>query len=185
MADRRVALGVLALATAAAAGAGVALVGQEVAPTVDAGSASDPAPTPPATAVGGPGTAGPAGTSAPVNPNPIPEDPADVATDTAVPEGVSVQITYATVDAAAGGVVVGGYVAGVIEDGGTCRLVLAQDGQSFSAESEGLADVSNTTCGQLVVPTGSLTSGTWDATLSYSSPAGAERAASTTAVEVP
>src|SRR4051812_18812810 len=47
-----------------------------------------------------------------------PADPEDVATDTAKPTSAALQITFAGADDASGGVVVGAYIGGLIEDGG-------------------------------------------------------------------
>jgi hypothetical protein len=104
--------------------------------------------------------------------SPPPENPEDVATDTAVPTLAALQITYAGPDDAAGGIAVGAYVAGLIEEGGRCSLTLSKDGQSADAESEALPDASTTSCGQLVVPFSELEPGTWTAEVTYTSPAG-------------
>ncbi len=109
-------------------------------------------------------------TTAPISPPP--ENPEDVATDTAVPTLAALQITYAGPDDAAGGIAVGAYVAGLIEEGGTCALTLSKGGESATAESEALADASTTSCGQLVVPFSELEPGTWAAEVTYTSPQG-------------
>jgi hypothetical protein len=104
--------------------------------------------------------------------SPPPADPADVATDTATPASAAVQITYSGADDATQGVTVGAYVAGLIEDGGTCAMTLTLDGKSASAESAGLADASTTSCGQLLVPFSELSAGTWAVEVTYASPSG-------------
>jgi hypothetical protein len=116
--------------------------------------------------------------------SPPPENPEDVATDTAVPTAAAVQITYAGPDEAAGGIAVGAYVAGLIEEGGHCELILSKDGESAAAESEALPDASTTSCGQLVVPFSELEPGTWTAEVTYTSPSGAAVAAGQTDVVV-
>lgn len=116
--------------------------------------------------------------------SPPPENPEDVATDTAVPTLAALQITYAGPDEAAGGIAVGAYVAGLIEEGGHCTLTLTKDGLSAAAESEAVPDASTTSCGQLVVPFSELEPGTWAAEVTYTSAAGRPVAAGRTDVVV-
>ena len=116
--------------------------------------------------------------------SPPPENPEDVATDTAVPTLAAVQITYAGPDDAAGGIAVGAYVSGLIEEGGTCALTLSKDGESAGAESEALPDASTTSCGQMIVPFSELEPGTWAAEVTYTSPQGQAVAAGQTEVVV-
>ena len=132
-------------------------------------------------------SAAPAVSGTPTTPmiSPPPADPEDVATDTAVPTVAALQITYAGADEAAGGVAVGAYVAGLIEESGSCALTLSQGARSAVAESQGVADASTTSCGQLVVPFSELGSGTWDAEVTYASPGGHPVAAGRTTVELP
>jgi len=117
--------------------------------------------------------------------SPPPSDPADVATDTATPSSLRVDVTYAVADHATGGIAVGSLVAGVVEDGGSCLLTLEQDGRSATATGDGHADVSTTTCGQLFVPYSQLGSGTWSARVSYTSVAGATSTSGAVPVDVP
>jgi hypothetical protein len=152
-------------------------------------------------AVGGAGAAGyvvshpagPAQASAVADPwqptgtaavNPPPANPADVATDTAKPASAAVQITYSSADQSAQGVAVGAYVAGLIEDGGTCSMTLTHAGHSASATSQGAADASTTSCSQLLVPFSDLSPGTWAVDVTYSSPSGKTVAPAKTTVEV-
>ncbi len=128
-------------------------------------------------------TAAAAATTTPLV-SPPPENPADVATDTAVPTQAALQITYAGPDEVAGGIAVGAYVAGVIEEGGSCALTLSKDGQSATAESEALPDAATTSCGQLVVPFSDLEPGVWTAEVTYTSPTGRAVAAGQTEVVV-
>lgn len=116
--------------------------------------------------------------------SPPPENPEDVATDTAVPTVAALQITYAGPDEAAGGIAVGAYVAGLIEEGGRCTLTLSKDGESAGAESEALPDASTTSCSQLLVPFSELEPGTWTAEVTYTSPTGRAVAAGQTDVVV-
>lgn len=61
-------------------------------------------------------------------------------------------------------------VPGVLEEGGTCTLTLKKDGVTRSATSQGIANVSEVSCGFIAIPRSSLTAGEWSATVSYSSP---------------
>jgi hypothetical protein len=117
--------------------------------------------------------------------SPPPANPEDVATDTATPASAALQITYSGPDEAAGGVVVGAYVAGLIEEGGRCAMTMSLDGASASTDSEGLADASTTSCGQLLVPFSELSPGSWTVDVTYSSPTGKAVAPGRTTVEVP
>jgi hypothetical protein len=97
-----------------------------------------------------------------------------VATDEPVEatgEEVQVTVTFAGWNAGAAQVQVGGYVAGVIEDGGTCTLTLTKDGQTVTGRSEAVADASTTACGAVTVPGDQVSDGTWSARLAYESAA--------------
>jgi hypothetical protein len=67
-------------------------------------------------------------------------------------------------------VMVGGYVQGVIEDGGTCTLTLTSGSSTATGESRAHADATTTTCGAVTVPASRVSAGTWNAVLSYRSP---------------
>lgn len=63
-----------------------------------------------------------------------------------------------------------GFVAGVIENGGTCTLVLTNEsGKSVSVSREGHVNATNTTCGQSTIELSKLTPGKWTPELRYSS----------------
>ncbi len=63
-----------------------------------------------------------------------------------------------------------GFVSGVVEDGGTCTATFTKGSFVFTKTSEGFADASNTVCKFIAVQRSDFaTSGTWSATLSYSS----------------
>ncbi|WP_164704686.1 hypothetical protein [Blastococcus litoris] len=64
----------------------------------------------------------------------------------------------------------GGYVAGVVEDGGTCTLTLRLGGQTVTGTSTARPDAASTACGAVVVPGSQLGNGAWEAVLSYESP---------------
>jgi hypothetical protein len=94
---------------------------------------------------------------------------APVATDPPRPASTDVAISYLYWDPAAGAVLGSGYVSPVIEDGGTCTLVLSRSGASVQATSTGVADASTSSCGELRLPGSRLRSGEWTAVLRYSS----------------
>jgi len=95
----------------------------------------------------------------------------------------AVLITWSGWDDALGGVEVGGY-ADLVESGGTCTLTLTKGGVTASASRPASADVSTTSCGALSVPGSELSSGTWEAVLTYESP-GAAGTSAPVEVEVP
>ncbi|SDH19972.1 hypothetical protein [Klenkia brasiliensis] len=141
--------------------------------TTSAG-ASAGAPTA-GTAAGG--TAGVTGQA----PDPSAGDGVDVATDPpapapnsgsggSAPRAVDVTVTYSGYDASASAVVAGGVVLGVVEDTGTCSLVLTRGGQRATASASAAPDVSSTACGDLRVDRAQLAPGSWDLVLTYSSP---------------
>ena len=82
---------------------------------------------------------------------------------------VAVSLTYTGYDATAAAVVAGGYAAGVVEEDATCTLVLRREGVVLRGESLGTANVTTTDCGEVRVGGAALTSGTWEAVLSYTS----------------
>lgn len=82
---------------------------------------------------------------------------------------VAVSLTYTGYDATAAAVVAGGYAAGVVEEDATCTLVLRREGVELRGESLGTANATTTDCGEVRVGGAALTSGTWEAVLSYTS----------------
>lgn len=118
---------------------------------------------------------------------PNPSSGQTVATDEPVvvdTEAVPVVLTYSAWSPADRQVLAGGYVTGVIEDGGVCTLTLTRNGATVVVEGAAMADATTTVCGGLSVAGSRLTAGTWQAVLSYASSThtGASSAA---AVEVP
>ena len=129
------------------------------------GSASEDAPSEDAEESAGEGTGEDV---APIPPQPAPpasagDEPADG------PEPVAVSLTYTGYDASAAAVVAGGYADGVVEEDATCTLVLRRDGVELRGESLGPANATTTDCGEVRVGGVALTSGTWEAVLSYTS----------------
>jgi hypothetical protein len=113
--------------------------------------------------------------------------PASVATDPPRPVAggtVDPVVTYAGWEQATASVEVNGYVSGVVEAGGTCRLTLTNGSAEAVAQTAAEPEVSTTTCGLLQVAGGALTAGTWQAVLSYESATSTGRSAPVD-VEVP
>src|SRR3712207_4063127 len=100
----------------------------------------------------------------PTTPAPEPEEDDDGGL-----AAVVFSLSYTGYDAAAGAVVAGGYADGVVEEDATCTLVLRRGGVELRGESLGTADVTTTACGEVRVAGDALTSGTWEAVLSYTS----------------
>lgn len=69
-----------------------------------------------------------------------------------------------------GDMTVNGYVDGVVESTGICTLTLQKGAIVKTVSRPGHANATNTTCGESDIPVTSLSPGTWQATLSYSSP---------------
>ncbi|MCW2678410.1 MAG: hypothetical protein JWR70_3450 [Modestobacter sp.] len=112
------------------------------------------------------------------------DDAEPVATDPARPTATDVVLSYAAWDPGAGAVLAGGYLSPVIEDGGTCTLVLTKGRVTVTATSVGMADATTTACGDLRVPRSALSAGTWRAVLRYASSA-ADGESSSLSVAVP
>ena len=93
---------------------------------------------------------------------------------------VDVLVTYADFSAADGVVEAAGYAA-VVESGGVCTLTLTSGSHSATASISSTPDASTVNCGGLTIPRSELTSGTWNAVVSYTS---ATSAGASKAVEV-
>lgn len=89
----------------------------------------------------------------------------------------SVIVTFHGWNANAQEAEVGGYVADVIESGGTCTLTLTHDAARVVASSTATPDATTTACGAVTVPGAQLGAGTWQAVLTYQSPKHAGSAA--------
>lgn len=97
---------------------------------------------------------------------------APVVTDEAPPTdggAVQVVVTYADWNDSESVLEVTGFVSGVVEDGGTCRLTAQSQAATATVETSGIADASTTSCGTLMIPGADLAPGTWDVVLSYES----------------
>lgn len=164
---------------AAAAVAGVWVSGSDDRPTESAGAAapssatgSAPSGTPSAATAGAA-----ASTSGPPPVDEVATDPAPVRTG----GEVDPMITHAGWEDASASVEVNGFVAGVVELDGTCRLTLTRGSDVVVAENPAEADASTMGCGLLQVAGADLLAGTWTVVLSYES---ATSAGESPAVEV-
>lgn len=82
--------------------------------------------------------------------------------------GASSIVSLATKDPSGGGILVGGYVTGVLEDGGECTFtVTPSTGEAaLVARTTGTADVDSTSCGSTTVALSHT--GTFQVVLTYS-----------------
>lgn len=62
---------------------------------------------------------------------------------------------------------IGGYVPGILENGGTCKLTLKNSGQEITESKVANPDAQSTSCGLITIVRSRLSAGTWTATLSY------------------
>lgn len=130
------------------------------------------APTEPAPSSSGSGTATPpAPESSPTAPGaqPLPSATAEQ-TEPAPGGGSAVPTVVHAGRGADGRVTVNGFVAGVVEDGGTCTAVLSGGGATSRASAPAFADASATWCDPLVLDPVDGDVGGWSVVLTYSSP---------------
>ncbi|MGY1635031.1 hypothetical protein ACI78V_00060 [Geodermatophilus sp. SYSU D00742] len=127
------------------------------------------------------GAAGPTGGSTPGAATPTgaadeEDEPADApaaqspALDTARPTEADLVVTYSGFDVPTGAVLVGAYVAGVLENGGECGLSLSDGSTERTATVEAVADARTTSCGELTLP--EMTPGSWSGQVTYTSARG-------------
>jgi hypothetical protein len=112
---------------------------------------------------------------------------APVGTDapvTATGGNVGITVTWSGWDDKAEVLEVDGFVSGVVESGGTCRLTATRSGETVTVEGEGEPDASTTQCGALTIEADELDEGEWRAVLSYESPT-STGAADPVDIEVP
>jgi hypothetical protein len=128
-------------------------------------------------------SASPSGRTAEASIPPVDEVAVDPPAETAG-GNVGVVLSYVGWEQSSDAVEAGGFVSGVVEGGGTCRLTLTRGERSAVAETQGEADASTTVCGAIVVPGQELSEGTWKAVLSYES-ATASGVSAPVDVEVP
>jgi hypothetical protein len=80
----------------------------------------------------------------------------------------SVLITLATVDPNGGGLLLGGYVSGVAEDGGDCQYIVTPAGRaSFTIHQGGVDNNGSTSCGSTTVPPAKSPAGSYSVILRY------------------
>jgi hypothetical protein len=136
-------------------------------PTIpaEAGAAGSSAP-------GAPGTAAATPTGAAGEEDEPADDPAaqSPALDTARPAEADLVVTYSGFDVPTGAVLVGAYVAGVLENGGECGLTLSDGTTERTATVEAVADARTTSCGELALP--DMAPGSWSGQLTYTSAGG-------------
>lgn len=94
-------------------------------------------------------------------------------------------MVFAGVDPDGTTVSASGYIAGVIENGGTCTFTFSGSGPDVIVTSEGLADSKTTSCGTVQTQISDFTSGTWTAVLSYQSDKTGALTSEPLTVEVP
>ncbi|MEP7762931.1 hypothetical protein [Sanguibacter sp. 25GB23B1] len=82
---------------------------------------------------------------------------------------MTVTFSYWGYDAKSTSAIANGY-ADVVDAQGTCTLTLERNGVTVAVDRAALADARTTSCGELSINDPQLTSGTWDAKLSFSSP---------------
>lgn len=82
-------------------------------------------------------------------------------------KSVTPEITYKGVYQ--GNVEVNSHVPGIFEKSGKCTLTLKKDGKTVSQSRTAVPNVSEMSCGLIKIPTSKLSSGTWSATITYSS----------------
>ena len=103
---------------------------------------------------------------------PDPDAGAPVATDeppVATGSEVPVTVTFHGWNPTSQEVEVGGYVEGVVEDGGVCTLTLTKGGTTVTGRADASADAATTACGAVTVPGDEVSAGTWTAVLGYAS----------------
>lgn len=133
----------------------------------------EPSGTPSASASTSAPSPGPTGEPSPDPTGPADPSPSPTTTPTVEPPAlavVGVTLTIAGWDPTASEAIAAGYV-DAVEEGGTCTLTLTgATGEVVTAEGPATVDASTTSCGTLGVPGSSLSSGTWLAVLTYTSP---------------
>ncbi len=84
-------------------------------------------------------------------------------------KGASAQVSLAAVDPSTGGLIVGGFVTGVLEDGGECTFAVTppSGGAPQLVRTTGIANVDSTSCGTALIDASQVTSGTYTVVLTY------------------
>ena len=107
-----------------------------------------------------------------VLPSEQPDDPSpDRATGDASGSGEDVEVTVSRADVRDSALEVGGFAAGIVEEGGTCTATLEQGSATYEAVGPGALNATTTDCGAgLSIDVAGL-SGLWTLTLAYESDA--------------
>jgi len=84
-------------------------------------------------------------------------------------KGASAQVSLAAVDPSTGGLIVGGFVTGVLEDGGECTFAVTppSGGAPQLVRTTGIANVDSTSCGTALIDARRVMSGTYTVVLTY------------------
>jgi hypothetical protein len=77
------------------------------------------------------------------------------------------------------------YVAGILEQGGTCSFWFTRGSAKITAKTSSVDDRSGTNCGSVQVPIERFTRGTWDVTIAYTSLAGQTTVSLPVTMEIP
>jgi hypothetical protein len=169
---KRATVAVLTVTAVAGAGVAVGVFLAHGAPGTPAASSSAPAPTSDAGSLDDGSGLDDVSAEPTASIGPDPDTGQSVATDepvVATGSEVAVTVTFYGWNATSQVVQVGGYVAGVVEEGGVCTLTLTKGGRSVTGRTDAVADASTTACGAVTVPGDRVSAGTWQAVLSYSS----------------
>ncbi|WP_285025893.1 hypothetical protein [Plantibacter sp. ME-Dv--P-122b] len=105
--------------------------------------------------------------------------------ETPTPLPVEAVMVIASVDMDGANVSVSGYVAGVIEEAGSCEYLLSNGTDEVRVPSTGSADRAQTSCGVVQVPINQVSRGSWTVALEYSSPTTPKVVSSPLTVEIP
>lgn len=129
-----------------------------ISPSVSASPSASPLPS-----VAPSEEATPTPATSPANPAPPKPSPTTPQLD------ATATVSIATVDPSTGNLIVGGYVTGVFEDGGTCIFTVAPatGGIPLVATTTGLANVDSTSCGSTSFTPDRFGPGTYSVVLKY------------------
>ena len=112
-------------------------------------------------------------------------EPSPAATSNSANFDASATITLATVDPDTGGLLIGGYVSGVAEDGGDCQYVIAPSaGETFTVDRGGVENNGSTSCGSVTVDKARAPAGSYTVQLMYVNDHG-ELSSEAVKVEIP
>lgn len=162
------------------AGSPVAATTTSGAPTASTSAATS---SPTSSARSSSATAGPS--ASPTSPaTTAPSSSAPAPTVTTAPAPVEVVVTVASWNPSASDVELGAFVQGVVETGGKCVVTMRKGSQQATGQAAALPNAKNTSCGDLRVAGSAVSTGSWTATVTYTSPTSSGTSAPTT-IEVP